>query len=50
MQINITSKIKHANHNGRQQMIKYWSDSLPSPVESPSCHNGFPLDLDDHKN
>ena len=21
-----------------------------SPVESPSCHNGFPLDLDDHKN
>ena len=21
-----------------------------SPVESPSCHNGSPLDLDDHKN
>ena len=21
-----------------------------SPVESPSYHNGFPLDLDDHKN
>ena len=21
-----------------------------SPVESPSCHNGFPLDLEDHKN
>ena len=21
-----------------------------SPVESPSCHNGFSLDLDDHKN
>ena len=24
--------------------------TLLSPVESPSCHNGFPLDLDDHKN
>ena len=24
--------------------------TLKSLVESPSCHNGFPLDLDDHKN
>ena len=31
-------------------MTKYWSDSQVSPVESPSYHNGFPLDLDDHKN
>ena len=23
---------------------------LISPVESPSYHNGFPLDLEDHKN
>ena len=30
-------------------MKQYWADSLISPVESPSCHNGFPLDLEDHK-
>ena len=31
-------------------MTKYWYDFIVSLVESPSCHNGFPLDLDDHKN
>ena len=31
-------------------MTKYWSDSLFSLVESPSYHNGFLLNLDDHKN
>ena len=31
-------------------MTQYWFDSQMSPVESPSCHNGFPLDLGDHKN
>ena len=30
--------------------LKSWPNSLTSLVESPSCHNGFPLDLDDHKN
>ena len=35
---------------GRQYMTKYWSDSQASLVESPSCHNSFSLDLDDHKN
>ena len=31
-------------------MTQYWVDSQnKSPVESPSCHNGFPLDLEDHK-
>ena len=30
-------------------MTQYWPNSLNSPVESPSCHNRFPLDLDDHK-
>ena len=24
--------------------------ALYSPTESPSCHNGFPLDLEDHEN
>ena len=42
--------IKYANHNRKQHMTQYWADSLNFPVESPSCHNGFPLDLDDHKN
>ena len=31
-------------------MTKYWPDSQVLPVELSSYHNGFPLDLDDHKN
>ena len=27
----------------------FWPDSLISPVESSSCHKGFPLDLKDQK-
>ena len=32
-----------------KHIFKNWLDPLFSPAESPSCHNGFPLDLDDHK-
>ena len=32
----------------RRLIKKVWLSK--SPVESPSYHNGFPLDLDDHKN
>ena len=43
-------QVKHTNYNGRQHMTKYWSDILSSLEESPIYHNGFSLDLDDHKN
>ena len=45
-----TDKLSMRNKYERQHMTKYWADSLWSPVESSSCHNGFPLDLDDLKN
>ena len=49
-QINAIDNLSMRITKRRQHMTKYWSDSLRSPAESPSCHNGFPLDLEDHKN
>ena len=33
-----------------KHISKHWLDPLMFPEKSPSCHNDFPLDLDDHKN
>ena len=33
-----------------EHIIKQMARPSKSPMESPSCHNGFPLNLDDHKN
>ena len=33
-----------------EHITKQMAQPSKSLTESPSCHNGFPLDLEDHKN
>ena len=48
--IKINYQLKPFFHYFQKQHLINRSDSLKSPVESPSCHNGFPLDLELEKN
>ena len=48
--IKIKYQLNFFFHCFQKQHLINKPDSQASPVESPSCHNGFPLDLDDHKN
>ena len=44
--IKIKYQLKPFFHYFQKQHLINRPDSLNSPVESPSCHNGFPLDLE----
>ena len=44
--IKIKYQLKPFFHYFQKQHLINRPDSLKSPVESPSCHNGFPLDLE----
>ena len=44
------NKIKHTNHNGRQHMTKYWSDSLSPQWSRQAVITVSRHDLEDHKN
>ena len=45
-----TNKLSMRNNMKDRYISKQVARPSKSPTESSSCHNGFSLDLDDHKN
>ena len=45
-----TDKLSMRNDTEDRHISKQLAQPSNSPMELPSCHNAFPLDLDDHKN